>query len=74
MIFPSSTLATVVLLEVKVNSPASAGVNAAPVPIESSTSNSTVVFSTVISVGVLLMDIVAFVIVTLSSPTYVALT
>ena len=62
------------LLEVNVKSPASAGVNVAPVAMESSTSNSRVSFSTVISVGVLEILIVAFVIVTLSNPSYVALT
>ena len=52
----------------KVKLPVSAGVNVAPLTIESSTYNLTVAFSTVILVGILLIDIVALLIVTLSKP------
>ena len=63
IILPFSTLATEELLEVNVKFPASAGVNVAPVATESRTNRLTVVFSTVIFVGVLLMDMVPLLII-----------
>ena len=52
----------------KVKFPASAGVNVAPVATESRTNKLTVALTTVIFVGVLLMDMDPALIVTLSRP------